>query len=58
MSSRYRSPRGVGGVQERRRQATHPVRVEPELVATKPNQVWSSDITKLHGPDKWTYFPL
>jgi len=32
--------------------------VKPELLATAPNQVWSWDITKLHGPAKWTYFYL
>ena len=30
----------------------------PELLATRPNQVWSWDITKLLGPAKWTYFYL
>ena len=42
-------------VHERRRQATHPAAKEPELLATKPNQVYSWDITKLLGPVKWTY---
>ncbi len=31
---------------------------KPELLATKPNELWSWDITKLHGPTKWTYFYL
>lgn len=31
---------------------------KPELLATKTNQVWSWDITKLKGPEKWTYFYL
>ncbi len=47
-----------GDVRERRAQATHPAKVKPELVAHGPNQVWSWDITKLHGPAKWTYFYL
>ena len=47
-----------GDVRERRSQATHPAQVKPELVAHGPNQVWSWDITKLHGPAKWTYFYL
>ena len=47
-----------GGVRERRRQAVHPPRVKPELVAHGPNQTWSWDITKLHGPAKWTYYYL
>jgi putative transposase len=32
--------------------------VAPELLATRPNQVWSWDITKLKGPRKWTYYYL
>ena len=43
---------------ERRRQLVRPAAVKPELLATAPNQVWSWDITKLHGPVKWTYFYL
>ena len=58
VSSMYRILRSVGEVHERRRQATHPARVKPELVAQRPNQVWSWDITKLHGPAKWTYYHL
>jgi putative transposase len=34
--------RRAGETRERRRQASHPARVKPELVATAPNQVWSS----------------
>src|SRR5438477_7500754 len=58
VSSMYRILRAHGEVKERRRQATHPARVKPELVATAPNQVYSWDITKLLGPAKWTYFYL
>ena len=58
MSTIYRLLRQAGGTRERRRQATHPATVKPELVATAPNQVWSWDITKLRGPAKWTYFYL
>src|SRR6184192_1550867 len=54
----YRLLRTEDEVRERRRQATHPATVKPELVATRPNQVWSWDITKLLGPQKWTYFHL
>jgi len=58
-STFYRLLRSVhGDVRERRLQATHPAKVKPELIATKPNEVWSWDITKLHGPAKWTYFYL
>jgi putative transposase len=58
VSRMYRILRSHGEVAERRRQAMHPARVKPELVATGPNQCWSWDITKLHGPVKWSYFHL
>jgi putative transposase len=45
-------------VRERRNQLRHPHYAAPELLATRPNQVWSWDITKLLGPTKWTYFYL
>ena len=45
-------------VRERRNQLRHPSYAAPELLATGPNQLWSWDITKLHGPAKWTYFYL
>jgi len=45
-------------VRERRDQLRHPSYVKPELLATKPNQLWSWDITKLLGPVKWTYYYL
>lgn len=45
-------------VRERRNQLRHPHYAAPELLATAPNQLWSWDITKLHGPTKWTYFYL
>jgi len=51
----YRVLRAHGEVHERRRQATHPAAKKPELLATKPNEVYSWDITKLLGPQKWTY---
>ena len=45
-------------VRERRNQLRHPVYQKPELLAERPNQVWSWDITKLMGPTKWSYFYL
>jgi putative transposase len=57
-STFYRLLRQAGEVRERRRQATHPAKVKPELVANGPNEVWSWDITKLRGPAKWTYYYL
>jgi putative transposase len=58
ISTFYRVLREAGESKERRRQATHPAAVKPELMAAAPNQVWSWDITKLHGPAKWTYYYL
>lgn len=54
----YRILREHGEVRERRRQATHPPRKKPELVATGPNAVWSWDITKLAGPARGVWFCL
>jgi putative transposase len=58
VSTYYRVLREAGESRERRAQATHPAAVKPELVATGPNQVYSWDITKLHGPAKWTCYHL
>jgi len=54
----YRVLAAAGEVRERRKQLVHPAYKKPELLATAPNQVWSWDITKLLGPQKWTYFYL
>jgi putative transposase len=58
VSSFYRVLRARGLSRERRRQASHPPRVRPELVARRPNVVWSWDITKLKGPQKGQYYNL
>jgi putative transposase len=58
VSTMYRVLHEHDEVRERRRQATHPAHKKPELIATKANSVWSWDITKLHGPEKWTYYYL
>jgi putative transposase len=47
-----------GGVRERRDQLTHPPYAKPELLAERPNELWSWDISKLKGPAKWTWFYL
>jgi putative transposase len=57
-STMYRILREHDEVHERRRQAVHPARIKPELVATAPNMCWSWDITKLAGPAKWTHYYL
>lgn len=56
--SMYRILAENGEVRERRNQLRHPSYVQPELLATGPNQLWSWDITKLLGPSKWTYYYL
>ena len=50
VSTMYRIARAAGQVSQRRRHATHPPRVRPELVAYGPSQVWSRDITAVTGP--------
>jgi putative transposase len=47
-----------GGVRERRDQLTHPPYAKPELLAERPNELWSWDVSKLKGPAKWTWFYL
>ena len=54
----YRILEAEGEVNERRNQLRHPAYAKPELLAERPNEVWSWDITKLKGPVKWTYFYL
>ena len=50
ISTMYRLLAVAGENRERRRQRTHPAKKKPELIARRPNQVWSWDITKLQGP--------
>lgn len=45
-------------IRERRDQLRHPNYTKPELLATRPNQVWSWDITRMLGPAKWNYYYL
>ena len=56
VSTMYRILRENTQVTDRRRQARHPARVCPELVADAPRQVYTWDITKLPGPVKGVYF--
>jgi len=58
VSSMYRILGRSKMVQDRRRQVPRAHYPRPELLATGPNQIWSWDITKLKGPQKWTYFYL
>jgi len=57
-STMYRLLRTNGEVSERRRQATHPPRTIPELVACRPNQVWSYDATALRSPVRGIRYDL
>ena len=43
---------------ERRRQRRHPKYTAPELLATRPNELWSWDITKLKAQIKCQYLHL
>jgi putative transposase len=54
----YRLLAAQNQTRERRHQRRHPPYSKPELLATRPNEVWSWDITKLKGPVKWTCFHL
>lgn len=56
VSTMYRLLHDHAQVTERRRQARHPARKVPELVATAPGEVFSWDITKLAGPVKGVYY--
>jgi putative transposase len=47
-----------GSSSDRRAQRTHPAKKRPELLATRPNEIWSWDITKLHGPSRGIFFDL
>jgi putative transposase len=58
ISTMYRLLAIAGENRERRRQRTHPARKRPELIARRPNQVWSWDITKLQGPERGVYYEL
>ena len=54
----YRLLAAQGQNGERRNQRIHPTYAKPELLAIRPREVWSWDITKLKGPAKWTCFHL
>ena len=58
MSTMHRLLRLIGQAGDRRDQAAHPARARPELMANKPGQVWSWDITKLRGPERGVYYDL
>jgi putative transposase len=57
-STMYRILRQAGESRERRRQATHPARTIPQLVASGPSQVWSWDITRLKTVHRGVFYHL
>jgi putative transposase len=54
----YRLLAANGELRERRDQLSHSPYARLELLAGRPNEVWSWDISKLKGPAKWTCFYL
>jgi putative transposase len=58
VSTMYRLLRSRGEVKERRTQLTHPIYGRPELMATRVNELWSWDITKLRGAIRGAYYCL
>ena len=52
------SPPSMAGCASGATQLTHPAYAKPELLAERPNELWSWDVSKLKGPAKWTYFYL
>lgn len=58
VSTIYRVLQNENETRERRILRNHRDAVKPELIATRPNEVWSWDITKLLTFNKWSYFYL
>lgn len=58
VATMYRLLRKHSGTRKRRDELTHPAYARPELLASKPREVWSWDITKLKGPAKSVPFHL
>jgi putative transposase len=54
----YRILSAHGEVRERRLVRRHPTYKKPELLAERPNEVWSWDITWLRGAQKLEKYPL
>jgi len=54
----YRILREANEVRRRRDQVRQGSYSKPELLATRPKELWSWDITKLKGPATWTYYYL
>ncbi len=54
----YRILREKNAVRERRPQRSHPKRENPDVQASRPNQSWCWDITRLPGEDNSTCYHL
>ena len=54
----YRLLEEDGPCPKRTRERTHPIYEKPEILATRHNQLWSWDITRLKGPVRYSYFQL
>lgn len=54
----YRLLEQRGENQDRRNQRNHRNAIKPELIAIKPNEVWSWDITKLLSTQRLVYYYL
>jgi len=50
----YRILREADEVRRRRDQRRPGTYIKPELLATRPKELWSWDITKLKGPTTWS----
>jgi len=57
-STFYRVLKELDATKERRKQQEHVHREPPRLLATGPNRVWTADISKLRGPQKWVFYYL
>jgi len=58
LSTYYRVLKKHKQLAERRDQRVHQKRSPPQVVARKPNDAWSWDISKLMSPVKWKYYYL
>lgn len=57
-STLYRVLDEYSAVKERRQQKQRVHYEEPRLMSNAPNQVWTADISKLRGPEKWVFYYL
>jgi putative transposase len=57
-STLYRVLNEYSAVKERRQQKQRVNYEEPRLMTNAPNQVWTADISKLRGPEKWVFYYL